>query len=350
MSRRKQLLKSLVDREAEPEISNRSLDRMSAHAEIWGAVALGAAAVGGAAMQANAAKNAAKAGQQGADAATAESSRQYDQTRNDLAPYRSIGGNALDTIASLYGWAPPSQAAQIEKDSQPVFVGDTDLPPGTYTNPVGKGWHSVHASDGTYIGNLRPGGANGRFTPVEGLDLQPYWDAAKQRTQQASAPPSGGPNMSAFFTSPDYTFRRDEGTRGIERSAAARGGAFSGNALRALNEFNSNLASSEYGNFFNRLASIAGIGQTSTNQTAAYGADHANTASRNALYAGESRASGIIGQSNAIADGVNGIAGAVGYFNNSRRVPQGYGGTGYGGGRYPDLTMGGGIGGGVRYA
>lgn len=71
-----------------------------------------------------------------------------------------------------------------------------------------------------------------------------------------------------FRADPGYEFRRSEGNRGIEGSFAAQGGALSGNALRALNEFNSGLASQEYNNYFNRDLSraqnLANLGQFGT--------------------------------------------------------------------------------------
>lgn len=38
-----------------------------------------------------------------ADQSIAEQQRQYDQTRQDLAPWRTTGGSALDTLARVYG-------------------------------------------------------------------------------------------------------------------------------------------------------------------------------------------------------------------------------------------------------
>lgn len=83
-------------------------------------------------------------------------------------------------------------------------------------------------------------------------------------------------DMSQFFTSPDYNFRRSEGQRDIGNSFAARGGAASGNALRALSEFNSNLASGEFGNWWNRTASQAGVGQTTASNLGSLGANAAS--------------------------------------------------------------------------
>jgi hypothetical protein len=250
--------------------------------------------------------------------ATAETARQYDQTRADLSSGRSLyeGSNAL--LGQLYGI--PIQTSQQFEDQQPVLVGDAELPAGTRTESVGNGWYRVMLGD-TRIGTLRPGGANGRFENDSGVDINAL---AQSRRQQSPAPMAGGtqgqPNLSSFFASPDYNFRRDEGTRGIQQTFAARGGGQSGNALRALADFNSNLASGEFGNYFNRLTTLAGLGSAATNQTAAYGADAANQAGRNALIAGDARASGIIDRTNAITGGLQGLAGLAGYFGRPRAV------------------------------
>ena len=116
-------------------------------------------------------------------------------------------------------------------------------------------------------------------------------------------------NYSKFRASPDYNFVRTEGQRGLEQSAAARGGAFSGNALRALSDYNQGLASEQYGAFYNRLAGVAGIGQNATNSTAAFGANAANQIGANDIAAGDARASGIMGSAkswtNALNTGLN---------------------------------------------
>jgi len=111
--------------------------------------------------------------------------------------------------------------------------------------------------------------------------------------------------MSRFFSAPDYEFRRSESLRGAERSAAARGGALGGNALRATTELGGNLAAGEYGNYFNRLMAMAGLGQTATTQANAAGQTYANNAGQLQQSIGDSRASGIIGSTNAVTGGVN---------------------------------------------
>ncbi len=109
-------------------------------------------------------------------------------------------------------------------------------------------------------------------------------------------------DFSSFFTSPGFEFRREEGTRGIENRFAASGGAQSGNALRRLAEFNSGLASQEFGANFNRNLSLAGLGGTQATVTSGtnISRDISNTLERG----GDVRASGIMGVNDAIQGGL----------------------------------------------
>ena len=60
---------------------------------------------------------------------------------------------------------------------------------------------------------------------------------------------------------PGYQFRLNQGLGGINSALAARGMGNSGAALKALTRFNQDFASNEYGNGWNRLYNIAGLGQ-----------------------------------------------------------------------------------------
>lgn len=147
-------------------------------------------------------------------------------------------------------------------------------------------------------------------------------------TQQASAAGAPqtitptGPDMSVFQASPDYNFRRDEGQRGIERGAAARGGAFSGNALRALTDFNSNLASGEFNNFVNQRMRLAGFGSDATNQ-GQQASQYFGSQGGNALQnAGNARASGIANQANIWGNAIGGVGQAFGNWWDQRNQNQ----------------------------
>lgn len=107
-----------------------------------------------------------------------------------------------------------------------------------------------------------------------------------------------------FQASPSYNFRMGEGLKAIDRSAASRGRLRSGASEKALMSFGQGLASQEYDKYTNRLATLAGVGQTATNQTAAYGANNASTLSGLAAATGNARASGYAGQARALNQGI----------------------------------------------
>jgi hypothetical protein len=84
--------------------------------------------------------------------------------------------------------------------------------------------------------------------------------------------------LANFYESPDYQFRKEQGMEGIGATFAARGGG--GNALRALNEFNSNLAAGEFGNWYGRT-----MGRVESGRGATGGMVAANQAGSNAINA-----------------------------------------------------------------
>lgn len=120
--------------------------------------------------------------------------------------------------------------------------------------------------------------------------------------------------MSDFVADPGYNFRMNEGLKAIQASASARGGG-GGGTLKSLMNYGQNMASQEYSNAynrfnedrtrrFNRLSSLAGIGQTANSQVANAGQNYANQASSNILGAGNAQAAGYVGQANAINNGM----------------------------------------------
>jgi len=94
--------------------------------------------------------------------------------------------------------------------------------------------------------------------------------------------------MQQFQADPGYAFRMAEGMKGLERSAAARGGLLSGATMKGIQRFGQDLASQEFQNAFNRygiererrmapLQSLAGVGQTTSQQLGQAGTQFANT-------------------------------------------------------------------------
>lgn len=133
---------------------------------------------------------------------------------------------------------------------------------------------------------------------------------------------------------PGYDFRLAEGQKALERSAAARGSLKSGGTLKALTNYAQGLASQEYQNayarafdtfnsnqtnLFNRLASLAGVGQTTAstlgNAGQGYAANVGNTMTDTARVVGDlntsaaaARASGYMGSANAWNDYLSGLS------------------------------------------
>jgi hypothetical protein len=121
--------------------------------------------------------------------------------------------------------------------------------------------------------------------------------------------------MDQFQQDPGYAFRMSEGMKALERSAAARGGLLSGGMLRGAQRYGQDLASQEYMNAFNRyqaernarlnpLQSLAGVGQTATNQLGQAGQAMASNVGQALGAAAQARASGYIGGANALTQGL----------------------------------------------
>lgn len=110
--------------------------------------------------------------------------------------------------------------------------------------------------------------------------------------------------MQGFTTSPGYEFQLSEGLKAADRSAAARGGLLGGRAIKAAESFGSGLAAQEYGNYWNRLAGVAGAGAQSDAQAASIDANAGAAQSSLAYGAGRD-------MSNSIFQGATGKANAL---------------------------------------
>ena len=166
-------------------------------------------------------------------------------------------------------------------------------------------------------------------------DLAPYREAGSEALNTLTAETKPGGDFSKDFTAadfetdPGYQFRLSEGMKALERSASARGGVLSGRTLKDINRFGQEYASDEYNKAytrfnldrerrFNRLASLAGLGQTATTSTTQLSSQTGqnlastylgtgSTVSDIALQRGNAKASGIVGQSSAYAQGLRAI-------------------------------------------
>ena len=108
--------------------------------------------------------------------------------------------------------------------------------------------------------------------------------------------------MADYEADPGYAFRLQEGLKGLDRQAAARGGLISGAALKAASDFAGKQASAEYGNAYNRyqqnrlnrynmLAGQQNVGMNAANTLGQAGQFYATGGGKNIVGASEARAS-----------------------------------------------------------
>ena len=146
---------------------------------------------------------------------------------------------------------------------------------------------------------------------------KPFYDvgvnALPELVQASKYTPFG---MDQFQADPGYAFRLKEGQQALERSAAARGGLISGGALKAATRYGQELGSQEYTNAFNRyqaerqarlgpLQSLTGMGQTTANTIGQAGQSMASNVGEAIGSGAAARASGYVGQANALTGGLS---------------------------------------------
>ena len=148
---------------------------------------------------------------------------------------------------------------------------------------------------------------------VNYADQAPYREAGTNALSEIGRLNTG--DYSNFFTSPDYQFRLSEGNKAIDRNMRNLSGAQS----KELVKYGSNLASGEYGNYYNRQAGQAGVGQTSVNQTGMTGANTANQIGSNMIGTGNARANAYQGYNQAVQGGMSNWM-----LNDYLNKPQGY--------------------------
>ena len=198
------------------------------------------AVVGSALIGGSAAKSAASTQSAAADRAAELQNQQFQQTREDYAPYREAGYNAL---------------AQLQKTAGNV--------PGAF-----KFGASDYQADPGYAFRLSEG--------QKALDRQ-------------AAARGGLISGGALKAAQRY---------GQEMGSQEFGNAYN----RALTSYNTGVSSENQ--LYNRQAALAGIGQTATGQVAQDGQNYANTAGNLMTGGAAAQAAGQVGMANAITGGL----------------------------------------------
>jgi hypothetical protein len=223
------------------------------------------------------------------------------------------------------------------------------------------------------------------------IDAAPFREAGYEALGQQRAGLQVGGDFNRDFTladfnkDPGYEFRMQEGSRGLEGSAAARGGLLSGATLKALTQYGQNYASGEFGSAyqrfnsdrdrrFARLSTVAGNGQTVTANVSGMGTaatrDIANlgtaatrdvadmgtdltrtnnqsrsvateTANQSRITSADAAAAGIMGQANAVSGALtSGVNGYMSLNMLNRMYPSSGGATSFSTMGTPTMTSG----------
>ena len=160
--------------------------------------------------------------------------------------------------------------------------------------------------------------------------LAPWLSAGTTAINQLAGeqvPGFQAPTAATEQNDPGYQFRLQQGMDALQNSAAAKGGLLSGNTQKGIQDYAQQYASNEYGNVYNRamneyntnvigpynrLSSLAGVGQQAQATGAAQGQAASNNVTNIDLTSGAQQGNAIQAAAAARASGYAGSANAWG--------------------------------------
>ncbi len=259
----------------------------------WVAGAIAVAGIAGAVSSSNAANRASSGAQGAARDANSLQWNMFQQNRNDQSPWRTTGGAALGQLSGLMGL-----------NSQATFNEKAYLT----ANPEANA-RMFNTGMSAYEDAMNQFGGAGS------ADLQPFFNQGQDFGSMGRAF-----SAADYQADPGYQFRLEQGAKALERAGAARGSQLSGAQIRGVTDYNSGMASQEYGNAYNRfmqnrttrfgeLSNLAGLGQSSVGQTGSLGQNAATNMGSNltgaATVAGNAGLAAAGAWNNALNTGAN---------------------------------------------
>lgn len=308
--------------------------------DVGTAISVGASIVGGM-MASDSAEDAANTQADAANQANATTQRMFNQTRKDLAPYRSAGVPALNKLQQLLGLSSSSGGGYGGYGVSRTPISDADLvdtsqgdwQPNQDLYDASPEYRA--AVDAAFASHLAQFGTNPNYG--KGSILQPFTQYIKDRfdvngynqslSSKAAADetaqvndPSYGSLLRAFTgkdleNDPGYQFGLNQGYQALDRRAASGGNYFSGAALKAANRYGQDYAGTKFNEAFNRdqtnknsiynmLMGQVNMGQNAASQTGTFGENAASNISKYQLQAGNALAAGQVGSANALNKGI----------------------------------------------
>ena len=154
-------------------------------------------------------------------------------------------------------------------------------------------------------------------------DQSPYRAAGVGALGQLQSDINKPTTAADVMSDPGYQFGLDQGQQALDRKFAASGGRFSGAMLKEASRFNAGTAAAGYSAAYqrgqdrlNRLASLAGIGQTSTQASSYAGNQSANAISGLVAQQGNNAGSAQLAQGNIWGNAANQIGALYGRYSN----------------------------------
>lgn len=183
---------------------------------------------------------------------------------------------------------------------------------GTVVSGVLQSNAAGDAADAQREGTAASVGEQRRQFDLTREDYAPFRDAGKRALTQLESDINAPVTSADVMSDPGYQFGLTQGQQALDRKFAAGGGRISGAALKSAARYGTDYASTGYNAAYqrrqdrlNRLAALAGVGQTATSGSAAAGANSANAIST--LYANQGDANGAarLAQGNIWGNSVN---------------------------------------------
>lgn len=298
-----------------------------AWAIVGGGILAAGGAIGGAAIGSSAAGEAADKQAAAAREANALQKYMFEQQRSDHEPWRQAG------MTALYGGLLKRKDGGTGGYKDP---GALNASKEKFLNDQWSQWEQAKKAALDKVPSIARDQVAAKYAEQE-ANVRAQIESKWAESPEAKAFGAGGagpdeyevdPELTRGFTNddfvkdPGYDFRMKEGQKALERSAAARGGLNSGATMKALSRYGQDFASNEFqnaynrfnndrSNRFNRLSSIAGLGQAANQQIGQAGMNYANQVGQNTMGAANAHAAAGIAQGNAWGNSLSTIGQAA---------------------------------------
>lgn len=289
--------------------------------------------------QADAARRAAEMQLQGTREANQLQWAMYQQALQNQAPYLRGGQTAYAALmggmglGNLYQPQPRPNAGVPRPTARPLEAGGPSVVPNAPDQDVTGVAPRGDIMTPAVMPNQAMGTAGtGTFDPGQlPASLQPRTIGATPDEMAGAAGQYGGRFTERFtgqdiYRDPSYEFRLQEGLRALKAAGAATGLLQTGQGLKDITNYGQQAASQEYGaaygrfmeqqrEAYNRLASLAGVGQTAAGGLSSAGQAAGSQIGSNIMSgvgaAGNLLTGGAAAQAGGMVGGVNALTGAA---------------------------------------